>query len=357
MKRLQKGLAAALMVGVGLTMTVPAAGQQLASIDRMKSGDTWELVFGSASATGTYFLGMSALAAMLSDRMPNVRATATVSPGSAVEVFPQLQRAERAGGMHTSYDLEIGYRGEATFEGREIPVRTWFFAQEAPYNVFVLGRHGVETVSDLKGTGMRFGGTVVPVRPDNPERWDQAFAFFHALLTAHGVDPFEDVEIVAYNTSQSIDELGNGNIDGLSASRALGSGAITELSTRQDIVVLQPDPDAIAAVEAAFPVYAAPWPPEAYPQMRVPEPQLAFFHGVYAVLHRDLPDDLAYDLTKTVWENIDVLRNAHPGFQVAVLEDALKGATVPPHPGALRYYVEQGVPGAEEWLERLAQEG
>lgn len=326
-------------------------------MDRMKSGDTWELVFGSASATGTYFAGMSALAAMISEEMPNVRATATVSPGSAVEVFPQLQRAERAGGMHTSYDLEIGYKGEATFEGREIPVTTWFFAQEAPYNVFILAEHGIEKVSELKGSNLTFGGTVAPARPDAPERWDQAFAFFHALMTAHGVDPFEDVEMVAYNTSQSIEELGNGNIDGLAASRALGSGAITELSTRQEIVLLQPDEDAIAEVEANFPVYAAPYSPEAYPQIEVPEPQLAFFHGVYAVLHRDLPEDLAYDLTKVVWENIDVLRNAHPAFQVAKLEDALKGVTVPPHPGALRYYLEQGVTGAQEWADRIAQEG
>ncbi len=354
MKRHLKGLTA-LALGTVLGIS-SAVAQDVAPIDGMKNGDTWELVFGSASATGTYFAGMSAVAAMLSQKMPNVRATATVSPGSAVEVFPQMQRAERAGGMHTSYDLDIGYRGVATFEDRDIPVRTWFFAQEAVYNVFLLGKHDIDTIEGLKDSGLVFGGPVVPVSKDRPERWDNAFAFMNVLLTAHGVDPFEDIEVKPYNTSQSIEQLGNGTIDGLSASRALGSGAISELSTRQEIVLLQPTPEGIEKVEAVFPVYAQEFPKEAYPEIEVPEPGLAFFHGVYAVLHRDLPDDLVYDLTKTVWENIDVLRNAHPAFVVAKLEDALKGATVPPHPGALKYYLEHDVPGAQEWAEKMKSE-
>jgi len=92
-----------------------------------------------------------------------------------------------------------------------------------------------------------------------------------------------------------------------------------------------------------------------YPKMDIPDPGLAFFHGVYAVLHRDLPDDLVYDLTKVVWENIDVLRNAHPAFRIANLDDALKGMTVPPHPGALRYYVEQKVKDADTWAQKISQ--
>ena len=235
----------------------PSFAQQLTSVDKMKNGDTWELVFGSASATGTYFAGMSALTAMLSEKMPNVRATATVSPGSAIEVFPQLQRAERAGGMHVSYDLDLGYKGEGPFKGKDIPVRTWFFAQEAVYNVFVDADSGAKTVYDLKGSHMKIGGPVIPISKDHPERWDNAFAFINALLVAHGVDPFTDVEVLPYNTSQSIEELGNGNIGGLSASRAYGSGAITELSTRRQkcsrscaVAGVYPAPDPPAAARS-----------------------------------------------------------------------------------------------------------
>lgn len=335
-------VAASLSAAVALPATA-----QMVDVETMKSGDNWDLVFGSATATGSYFAGMSAMATVLSN-MDNVRATATVSPNVATEVYPQMIRAERAGGMMTSYDVEMGYKGEGPHSGRDIPVMGWGFVQEALYNVFVLSGSGVETVADLKGSGLRIAATCTPVEEDRPERWDQAFSFFHALLTAHDVDPFSDVEIVPYCTSQAIDQLGAGNIDGLSASRGLGDGAIMELSTRQNVTLLQPVEDAIPAVEAAFPVYAQHFPPETYPEITVPDPQLAFFHGVYTVIHRDLPEDLVYDMTKAFWENIDVLRRAHPAFQIADLELALRGMPAPVHPGALRYYEEMGVEGVED---------
>ena len=53
-------------------------------------------------------------------------------------------------------------------------------------------------------------------------------------------------------------------------------------------------------------------------------------------------DDLVYDVVRTVLENLDVLRNAHPalvGLQPAAM---LQGLPAPLHPGAARYYGEQG---------------
>ena len=55
-----------------------------------------------------------------------------------------------------------------------------------------------------------------------------------------------------------------------------------------------------------------------------------------------IADDLVYDVTRTVFENLDVLRNAHPalgGLQPAAM---LQGLPAPLHPGAARYYGEQG---------------
>lgn len=56
----------------------------------------------------------------------------------------------------------------------------------------------------------------------------------------------------------------------------------------------------------------------------------------------DVADDLVHDVARTVFENLDVLRNAHPalgGLQPAAM---LEGLPAPLHPGAARYYGEQG---------------
>ncbi|MEF2557385.1 TAXI family TRAP transporter solute-binding subunit [Aurantimonas sp. C2-5-R2] len=316
--------------------------------DRWKQGDQWNLVFGSATATGSYFAGMSAVATMLSQKMDNVIATATVSPNTTTEVYPQMVRGERVGGV-ASQDLLDAYEGSNAWEGRKIPVRGWSLVQEGFFNIFVRKSLGITKVSELADSGARIAAACVPPEPGNPQRWDQPFTFFNTLMEAHGLDAFEDVTVVPYCTSQAIEQLGAGNIDGMSHTRGLGGGAIRELMTKQDLVLLQPDEDAVAKITSEYPVYIKDVPTDVYPELEIPEPGIGFFHGVYFFLHEDLPDELVYDMTKTLFENLDVLRNAHPAYKGLTVEEALKGMPIPPHPGALKYYKEVGVPGAEDF--------
>ena len=347
-----KALAKLIVTSAVLTSVATLAPAALAQQDpsKWKQGDNWELVFGSATATGSYFAGMSAVASTLSEKLPNVRATATVSPMTTTEVYPQLVRGERIGGV-ASQDLTDAYKGQGAWENRKIPVAGWAAVQEGFFNVFVLEKHGITKVSELKGSGLKIAAACAPPDPNNKARWDQPFTFFQVMLEAHGLDAFKDVEVVPYCTSQALEQLGAGNIDGMSHTRALGDGATMEMMTKQKVVLLQPDPEAVAKVAAVYPAYTKKVPPDVYPALIIPEPGDGFFHGVFFFLHRDLPNDLVYDMTKTLWENIDVLRKSHPAYKGISIENALRGMPIPPHPGALKYYLEQNVPGAQAFAQ------
>lgn len=56
----------------------------------------------------------------------------------------------------------------------------------------------------------------------------------------------------------------------------------------------------------------------------------------------ELPDDLVYDLTKTVWEHVDVIHAAGKSYSMTALENVCKMNMIV-HPGAARYYSEIGV--------------
>ena len=57
----------------------------------------------------------------------------------------------------------------------------------------------------------------------------------------------------------------------------------------------------------------------------------------------NLDEDSAYALVKAVFENLDWLRSRHPAFSTLSEADMhSRGLSVPLHPGALRYYREQG---------------
>ena len=56
----------------------------------------------------------------------------------------------------------------------------------------------------------------------------------------------------------------------------------------------------------------------------------------------EVADDLVHDVVRTVFENLDVLRNAHPTLGSLQPAAMLEGLAAPLHPGAARYYGEQG---------------
>ncbi|RQD77867.1 TAXI family TRAP transporter solute-binding subunit, partial [Desulfonatronospira sp. MSAO_Bac3] len=53
-------------------------------------------------------------------------------------------------------------------------------------------------------------------------------------------------------------------------------------------------------------------------------------------------EDVVYDMVKTVFENLDTLRGSHASFRHLEVEEMLQGLSAPLHPGAKRYYEEQG---------------
>ena len=52
----------------------------------------------------------------------------------------------------------------------------------------------------------------------------------------------------------------------------------------------------------------------------------------------DLPDDVVYDITRTIFQNQSYLVNIHQAAAALSLEGALNGLAVPLHPGAVRYF-------------------
>ena len=57
----------------------------------------------------------------------------------------------------------------------------------------------------------------------------------------------------------------------------------------------------------------------------------------------DVPDELAYEMTKALYDNLDALHAANAAAKAIKRDNAIAGMRVPLHPGAERYYREVGV--------------
>jgi TRAP-type uncharacterized transport system substrate-binding protein len=60
------------------------------------------------------------------------------------------------------------------------------------------------------------------------------------------------------------------------------------------------------------------------------------------VVAETMPENLAHDITKVLFEEQPTLAAIHPQARELALETATRGATIPYHPGAIRYYRERG---------------
>ena len=61
------------------------------------------------------------------------------------------------------------------------------------------------------------------------------------------------------------------------------------------------------------------------------------------IVDAGLSDELVYRITKLWWEKIKDIHEIAPGLDQANVKMAMEHATIPFHPGAIRYYKEIGV--------------
>ena len=55
----------------------------------------------------------------------------------------------------------------------------------------------------------------------------------------------------------------------------------------------------------------------------------------------DLDEDLVYEMTKAIFENLDIIKSSHKAASGLSLETATR-VSIPMHPGAERYFKEVG---------------
>jgi hypothetical protein len=63
----------------------------------------------------------------------------------------------------------------------------------------------------------------------------------------------------------------------------------------------------------------------------------------FLAVHPDVSEQTVYMITKTIYQNLPFLHNIHKATKAMSLDRAINGLPVPLHPGAVKYYREQGI--------------
>lgn len=125
--------------------------------------------------------------------------------------------------------------------------------------------------------------------------------------------------------------------------------AITQLYAQmgKKATVLDFTDEQLAKIRESYPIWtryvidAGVYPGQKEPINTIAQPNLL-------VVRKGLSEEVVYQVTKTIYENLPFLNNIHKATKAMSLEEALDGLPVPLHPGAARYYEEAGLDIPEE---------
>ena len=187
---------------------------------------------------------------------------------------------------------------------------------------------GITTLADLKGKRISVGA---------PKSGTELNA--RAIFKAAGLS-YEDmgkVEFLPY--AESVELIKNRQLDATLQSSGLGMAAIRDLAATLPISFVAIPAEVTAKI--GNPAYqAAAIPAGTYDGQDSEVPTVAITNIL--VSHEGVSEEVAYQMTKLMFDNLDRLGNAHSAAKDIKLEGAAKSLPIPLHPGAERFYKEAG---------------
>jgi TRAP transporter TAXI family solute receptor len=187
---------------------------------------------------------------------------------------------------------------------------------------------GIRTLADLKGKSLSVGapksGTELNTR---------------AIFAAAGLK-YGDLGKVEYLPfGESVELMKNRQLDATLQSAGLGVASIRDLATSLPIVIVAVPKTEVEKIGAPF--LPARIPAGTY-QGQTADVETAAV-GNFLVTHAGVPDEVVYQMTRLLFDNLPKLVAAHAAAKGIDRAQALTGMPIPLHPGAERYYREAGL--------------
>jgi len=298
-------------------LLVPAAGAQ--QFVNVLTGGT----------SGVYYPLGVAIGKIFSDKLPDVK-TQVQATKASVENLILLQQGRGEIAFALGDSLKAAWDGdeEAGFKAKLDKLRAIGAIYPNYIQIVATADSGIKTLADLKGKSLSVGapksGTELNSR---------------AILAAADLS-YKDLGKVEYLPfAESVDLMKNRQLDATLQSAGLGVASLKDLSTSIDIVVVAVPKQVVDKIGPPF--TAVKIPANTYTGQEKDVPTAAVTN--YLVTSTAVSDDLAYRMTKLIFESLPELANSHVAGKDIKLETAASGSPIPLHPGAIRYYKEKGL--------------
>jgi TRAP transporter TAXI family solute receptor len=297
------------------------------------AGESVNLSIATGGTGGVYYPLGGGLANILSKAIPGMSATAEVTGGSVDNM--RLIGTGKPYLAFTQTDAAAdALRGEDKFKGKPIPVRTLAVAYPNRMHVVSVEGTGINKFEDIKGKRVSTG---------SPGSATEVFAF--RVIEAAGLNVEKDVRRERLGVAESVSALKDRKIDAFFWVGGLPTAAVTDLGATPGVKIKLID---IAHLVPAMAkkhgnIYIKDVIPKGtYPGQTTDNPQATVQNLIVA--HENMSEQLAYNITKVIFDNQKALVAVHKEAESLTLANQKEAnSALPWHPGALKFYKERGV--------------
>ncbi|MBL4918805.1 TAXI family TRAP transporter solute-binding subunit [Szabonella alba] len=290
---------------------------------------------GTGGVTGVYYPAGGAICRLVNrDRAEHGIRCGVESTGGSVFNVNAIRSGEMEFGVAQS-DIQfhsLNGSGQFADGGAFEGLRAVFSLHPEPFTVVARADAGITNFEDLKGKRVNIGN------PGSGQR-----ATMDVVLEALGWTVADFAVASELPPAEQAAALCDNNVDAMVYTVGHPSGAIQEATTACDTVLVNVTGDAITALIEANPYYrVATIPGGMY--RGTDSDATTFGVGATFVTSADVPEEVVYNVTKAIFENLDQFKSLHPALENLDPEQMVNdGNSAPLHDGAVRYYREAGL--------------
>ena len=314
--------------GIFLLSIIPVTGS---------TAEVKNYVFGSGPMGGPWRIGVGAGVQTLNEQLKEKYSFTAAASGGSVENMRRLINGE----YHTIWvhvnNMYDAWNGVGLFEGQKPfkDMRVLEYMTDQALCIVTLAKSPIKNLMDLAGKKVNIG-------PAGSGGVPIAKAMFHALgLT-------DKVKIVNVSFEAGAQGLKDGQIDAvINPGGPYVTPAILEISRSAVLRIIEPTPEEAKKIESeASYMYLGAIPPNKSVGENADKEKKGLFWSMYWIALTSMPDEVVYDMLKVTQDpkTKEVLGKvlnywlaAGPKF------DTLVKMGIPLHPGAVRFWREQGV--------------
>ena len=286
------------------------------------------LTLATGGTSGVYFPLGGAIAQVLTAKSGGALAVTAQATGASGENMRLIEAGDVDFAIVQNDVADAAFNAKAPFKTKLENVRA--IARLYPEYLHVVASKAseIKTIADFKGkkvsVGARGSGNEVNCR--------QLFGYY-------GLD-YKNIEPIFLPYGETADQFKDRQLDAFVFTIGTPNPAIQDITTSQEVQFVPIDGSKADEIVAKFPYLVKDAiPAGTYKGQTAAAPTLSV--QAMLVVNKNMPDELAYKLTQTLFENLGDVAKAHNKGAEISLERATDGVTIPFHPGAAKFLKEK----------------